>query len=128
MKKSIPLLTALFIVAILFHSCKKESEPQDPAYSYVGIWLANDTLVTNSCGALIQAYNFTITKESANTISMSRFGNVSATTKSTVTETAMALTTTPGFNNFTGTKQGNTLTYTFTNMCGSWTSGKATKQ
>jgi hypothetical protein len=73
MKKLLPIVTALFTLAFLFHSCKKESEPQDPADSYVGIWLANDTLVTNSCGALIQAYNFTITKESANTIKMSGF-------------------------------------------------------
>lgn len=128
MKKSLSLLTALFTVIFLFYSCKKEPEPQDPADSYVGIWLANDTLVTNSCGALIQAYNFTITKESANTIKMSGFGNVSTNTNASVTETAVALSSGAVFNNFIGTKQGNTLTYTFTNMCGSATRGKATKQ
>lgn len=128
MKKSRTLLTALFTVVFFLHSCKKESEPQDPADSYVGIWLANDTLVTNSCGALIQAYNFTITKESANTIAMSGFGNISATTNATVTETAVALSSGALLSNFIGTKQGNTITYTFKNMCGSSTRGKATKQ
>ena len=130
MKKSLPLLTALFTAALLFQSCKKESEPQDPADSYVGIWLANDTSTYPGSAPVYKSYNFSVTKTTPNTVSFTGFSSYSTSVNAAVSETAIAFTNGSdiGIINFTGNKNGSIMTYTFTTMNGKSVTGKATKQ
>lgn len=130
MKKSLALLTALFTVAFLFHSCKKESEPQDSADSYVGIWLANDTLTYPGSTPVYKSYNFSVTKTTPNTVSFTGFSSYSTSVNATVSETAIAFTNGSdiGIVNFLGSKNGSIMTYTYATMNGKSVTGKATKQ
>lgn len=79
MKKSLALLTALFTVVFLLHSCKKAETEKSLADQFAGTYLVYDTLITTpisgSCGPAtdITSYMLVVSKVDDNTVSFDNF-------------------------------------------------------
>lgn len=79
MKKTITILTLIFVTVLLFQSCKKQEPAKSLAEQFAGTYLVYDTLVTTpvsgSCGPAtdITSYMLVVSKVDDNTVSFDNF-------------------------------------------------------